>query len=238
MMRKSLFLLVSAVVVSLGFWGCDSSSSSATSSNSSSSSDTTWNSSVTYGSLTDSRDGQTYKTVTIGSQTWMAQNLNCAVDSSLCYDDSAANCTKYGRLYRWAGAMAIDTSYNSRLWQGSDSAQHQGVCPNGWHIPTDTEWGVLIAKVGGDSARIRLSSTSGWDSANGTDQYGFRVLPAGFCDLSGVFFYGLGIDASFWSSSEGSASVAWIRDFHNANASVDRYNEHKSIGLPVRCLKD
>jgi len=207
--------------------------------------DTIPNASIIYGWLTDVRDSQVYRTVKIGTQTWMAMNLNYKVDSSWCYDDSASNCTKYGRLYQWAGAMAIDTSYNHKLWQGSDSAQHQGVCPSGWHIPTGTEWEVLIAKVGSDSARIKLSSTSGWspcsvgNSMNGTDTYGFRVLPAGYHDVSGAFYY-LDSLAYFWSSSDYSASSAWIRAFYYGNAGVGHgdVGNKRTGGFSLRCLEN
>jgi len=192
------------------------------------------------GTFIDARDGQSYKWVTIGTQTWMAQNLNynTANDTgSWCYNDSSANCTTYGRLYTWATAMGLDTSYNSKLWQGPDSAKHQGICPSGWHVPTDTEWGTLIAYVGADSARIKLSSTSGWSSGNGTDAYGFSVLPAGY-RLYGGTFLNLGDGAFFWSSSEYGASYAWNRNFLFSNAYVIRNNNLKPYGFSLRCAQN
>ena len=109
------------------------------------------------GILTDSRDGQTYRTVKIGNQVWMAENLNYETANSYCYQDSVSNCTKYGRLYTWAAAKAA--------------------CPSGWHLPTEVEFKELVATVGGSStAGKMLKSTSGWDddegeSGNGTDAY-------------------------------------------------------------------
>lgn len=196
--------------------------------------DTTANDSIIYGWLSDSRDTQLYRTVTIGTQTWMAQNLNYQVDSSWCYGNADSNCTKYGRLYQWAAAMGLSSSYNSVLWQGADSAQHQGVCPSDWHVPTDTEWGTLLAYAGADSARIRLSSTSYY---MGTDAYGFSVLSAGD-RYGGGAFSGLGHESYFWSSSEFDASVPLTRGFYYHDANVWRYIGYKPYGCSLRCIRN
>jgi uncharacterized protein (TIGR02145 family) len=136
---------------------------------------------------------QTYKTVVIGSQTWMAENLNYQPTSgnSWCYENSADSCNKYGRLYDWSTAMNISTSYNSSTYGGSD-VKHQGVCPLGWHLPSRNEWDILAESVGGQKdyddyygwpewhiwelAGTKLKSKSGWNwnkyddvSGNGTD---------------------------------------------------------------------
>ncbi|MGM9985270.1 MAG: fibrobacter succinogenes major paralogous domain-containing protein, partial [Fibrobacter intestinalis] len=93
--------------------------------------------------LKDPRDGKTYRTVEIGKQVWMAENLNYEMDGSYCYDNEATNCQKYGRLYTWAAAMQA--------------------CPEGWHLPSEAEWETLITAVGGeDVAGLKLKSTSGW----------------------------------------------------------------------------
>src|SRR5574344_676141 len=144
----------------------------------------------TYGTntVTDCRDGQVYKTVTIGTQTWMAQNLNYADSAALpnlegnswCYGNSADSCAKYGRLYTWTGAMNIDRSYQSASAAAVVSAPHQGACPMGWHIPTNAEWTILEDAVGGSStAGTYLKATSGWKSYSGIsnlDSYGFSAL--------------------------------------------------------------
>lgn len=195
------------------------------------------------GTFTDTRDGQVYKYVKIGAQTWMAQNLNYKVDNSWCYDDSTANCATYGRLYQWAAAMGLSSTYNSTTWGGS--LPHQGICPSGWHVPSDTEWGVLLAYVGADSARIKLSSTSVWDSCSGclwphghgTNAYGFNVLSAGYRYYDGTF-YNPGSDANFWSSSESDASFAWYRFFYYTYVRVYRYHNLKTNGFSLRCLEN
>ena len=197
------------------------SSSSAYSSPSSSSAYTLLSSSasIVYGSLVDTRDGQVYKTVDIGTQTWMAQNLNYVVgDSSYCYDDEPSNCTKYGRLYTYTAAVTA--------------------CPNSWHLPSKDEWEALFAAVDGMStAGLNLKAASGWnDDANGTDVYSFSALPAGFMSFDGNFSY-VGIEANFWSASQNySFSAYFIYLYGNDNAVLGDTNKYN--GLSVRCVKD
>ena len=194
---------------------------------------------VRYGTLKDSRDGKTYKTVTIGSQTWMAENLNYWADSSFCYDDKGTNCTKYGRLYRWAAAVGKSESECGYEHACSlPSGYIQGVCPSGWHLPSEAEWETLLTAVGGDSiAGIVLKSTSGWfNHGNGTDAFGFSALPAGY--LSEGKYGSEGEIAGFWSSTERSAIVAgevFLRYYWDkARMSVTL----KSSTNSVRCIKD
>ena len=179
-------------------------------------------STVIAGSLTDSRDGQIYKTVTIGSQTWMAQNLNYETVNSYCYRDSASYCTKYGRLYTWAAATSA--------------------CPSGWHLPTQTEWNTLFAAVGGSStAGTKLKSTTGWNSSDnsvsGTDAYSFSALPAGYRGYNWGYYYG-GYYADFWSSTEDDYDYAYHMslDYNYDNAFL--YSYYKYYGFSVRCVKD
>ena len=185
-----------------------------------------------YGSLTDDRDGQTYKTVKIGEQWWMAENLNYRYiqqtaeedSSSFCYDNHPANCAKYGRLYLWSAALVV--------------------CPEGWHLPDSTEWEALRTAVGGwATAGKMLKSTEGWNdnfdgtSGNGSDSYFFSALPAGLRGKSGNFL-NEGYYALFWSSTEKISNVVYYmalyRDQDNASL-VSYYTGH---GLSVRCLKD
>ncbi len=120
--------------------------------------------------LTDSRDGQTYNVVTIGFLTWMAENLNYKTDNSFCYENEDMYCKKYGRLYRLS---------------------NEELCPVGWHLPSENEWETLFTIVGGKStAGKMLKSANGWGDAdrNGTDFYGFSVLPAGTRNYEGGFY--------------------------------------------------
>jgi uncharacterized protein (TIGR02145 family) len=97
----------------------------------------------------------------------MAENLNYAVDSSWCYNDNADNCAKYGRLYQWASAMKIASTYNNTIWGGSD-VNHQGICPEDWHLPSNDDWQTLDDYVdvnnGDEDVGTSLKSTSGWRS--------------------------------------------------------------------------
>ena len=171
------------------------------------------------GSLKDSRDGQTYRTVKIGSQTWMAENLTVKTKDSWCYDNNESNCKKYGRLYTWNVAKRA--------------------CPSGWHLPSKSEIETLIEAVGGKSeAGKMLKSKTGWsDSGNGTDAYAFSALPAGDRNGDGDFDY-VGNNALFWSSSEYTSGLAYYMflDYYFDNAFLGDISKY--YGFSVRCLKD
>jgi len=143
------------------------------------------------GHFTDTRDGQSYKYVKIGSQTWMAENLNYKTGSSWCYYNNASNCQKYGRLYDWQTARSA--------------------CPGGWHLPSDQEWSTLVQKVDSATSGFKLKANSNlWSTNTGTNLYDFSVLPAGRRSFDETFD-GLGYYAYFWSSSENAAFSAWYR---------------------------
>ena len=173
--------------------------------------------------LKDARDGKTYKTVKIGEQVWMAENLNYKTENSYCYKDNEANCAKYGRLYEWDAAKTA--------------------CPAGWHLPSMVEFYALIGAVGGeDVAGKKLKSTSGWDeyegkSGNGDDAFGFSALPAGHRYYNGDY-NDEGLNANFWSSTENSSDFAYdmYLNFLSDKAYLD-FNT-KDFGFSVRCLKD
>ena len=159
-----------------------------------------------------------YRTVVIGSQTWMAENLNCDVEGSKCYSDDPANCSKYGRLYNWKTAMVV--------------------CPKGWHLPSDNEWYNLIYFVGDSISGAELKAKSGWyDDGNGTDTYGFSALPGGIGESDGKF-RDIGEYGVWWSSRENYEydAYGWLMyygdDFARYSVGVKEYS------LSVRCLKD
>ena len=180
-----------------------------------------------YGTLTDDRDGQTYKTVKIGEQWWMAENLNYRYiqqtaeedSSSYCCNDDPANCAKYGRLYLWSAAMVV--------------------CPEGWHLPDSTEWNALFDAIGGiETAETMLKSTEGWkNNGNGSDPYFFSALPAGYRDSDGNFYYE-GDDAYFWSSTEGNSNYAYSMNLYYDNDNSGLDDDLKHFGFSVRCLMD
>ena len=183
---------------------------------------------ITYGKdLIDNREKlnpQVYKTVVIGNQTWMAENLNYYIEGSVCYNFYKKNCEKYGRLYKWEMAKEA--------------------CPAGWHLPSDEEWTELENFVG-DSSATKLKAASGWsfndfDNAqgNGTDNYGFSALPAGPGGPNGDFNYG-GHVANWWSST---SYGYYEKDFYYRSMNYKDANMYRSIvwsvPMSVRCVKD
>lgn len=191
------------------------------------------------GKFTDARDGKTYKTVQIGSQVWMAENLNYVYpkltssegsestksDSiSFCYGNDSANCETFGRLYTWAAAMEA--------------------CPEGWHLPDSTESNTLHDYVaanilgGRDYVGYALKSTSGWYVGNGSDVFCFGALPAGFRFSSGTFS-GVLSYAEFWNSTENNATTSsafgW---FVSEDTGWGSLSNEKSDARSVRCVKD
>ena len=212
--------------------------------------------------MKDTRDGQTYKTVAIGTQTWMAENLNYAytgvpykftyIDScytsdstSWCYRNEASKCSKYGRYYTWAAAMdSVGTwSMNSKgCGDGkicSPTYPVRGVCPEGWHLPTQAEWNALFTAVGGQStAGKMLRSTSGWNSSgNGTDTYAFSALPATWRDYNGSYIYE-GYRAYFWTSTETDSGNVYVMDLNYSKDKASLQSNSKGFGISVRCVKD
>ena len=215
------------------------------------------------GSMTDSRDGKIYKTVVIGNQNWMAENLNYSDSAtylgmknrSWCLDNSADNCAKFGRLYTWDAAMdsagmfsinGMGCGYGKLC---SPNYPVRGICPEGWHLPDKAEWRSLFRAVGGNSvAGKALKSKSGWSvwngkSGNGTDAFSFSVLPAGryYRDP----YYGLeftsGGSTAFWTSSEWpDAGVLYV--LFNTEDEVDSPiaagDDKKKCGYYIRCLQD
>ena len=202
---------------------------------------------VSYDSLVDERDGQVYKTVVIGTQTWMAENLNFDYgdsSKSRCRHDSAIYCEKYGRLYRWSAAMdsaAVFSQNGKGCGYGvTCDAIHPvyGVCPAGWHLPSRTEWRTLYSSVDSlveDSVGIALKSTSGWrNNTNGTDRFGFGAYPYNEETYPDNTNY-----VEFWSASEIGSEKVYKFNLSYAWQDLRERNEasKKSWGA-VRCVKD
>ncbi|MCD4790116.1 MAG: hypothetical protein K8R37_08975, partial [Bacteroidales bacterium] len=203
----------------------------------------------------DYRDGQTYSTVQIGTQCWMVENLNIGTmingsneqtDNSTiekyCYNNNTSNCDTYGGLYQWNEIMEYTTTPGT-----------QGICPSDWHIPTDEELKQLEGEVDsyygypdpewdgtgsrGTDAGSNLKSTSGWSGGNGTDLYGFTLLPGG--RHSTITSFGtLGESSYLWSSSQFDGTDSWSRTIYYMFDTVNRFSGIKECGYSVRCLKD
>ena len=169
------------------------------------------------GTFTDPRDGKTYRTVKIGEQVWLAENLAYEYGKNKCYDNDPENCRKYGRLYYWEDAV--------------------NAVPSGWHLPSKEEW---TAFTGGESTLgIVLKAASGWAcGGNGVDVYGFSALPGGHGWYDGSFI-GIGEYACWWTASEYESSCAYYLIMYNGREGAHFNGTFKTRCLhSVRCVKD
>lgn len=199
------------------------------------------------GTVTDVAGNQ-YQAVKIGSQTWMAKNLDVSTFKNgdpipevktdaeweaagsakkpawSYYDHGTANGKTYGGLYNW---YAVNDP--------------RGLCPKGWHVPTDDEWDTLVSFLGDSVAgnKMKEAGTAHWESPNtgATNASGFSVLPGGNRYLNG-YSSTLGIYAYFWSAAESSSGSAWSRNLNSNNSDVYRNNYYKAYGFSVRCVRD
>ncbi len=189
-------------------------------------------------------NGQIYHTVQIGNQCWLIENLNVGtringskeqtdngIIEKYCYKNDHANCDIYGGLYQW-----------NELMQYTNTQGTQGICPPGWHIPTDKELTTLISYLGGEDfagGRMKEVNTTHWlfPNTGATNSKGFTALPGGFRN-SNRYFYLLKSYAHFSSSTEYSSNLAWYRNLNYFSDDVLRYHGNKQYGYSVRCLKD
>jgi len=184
--------------------------------------------------FTDSRDGRKYRAVEIGSQIWMAENLNYNASGSKCYENQEGNCEKYGRLYDWTTAVAL-SGCNAKNCFSQITKPHQGICPVGWHLPSGLEWVILIESVGGEKTAGKfLKATS---SSNGNDKFGFSALLGGSGSSSGGFS-NVGRAGYWWSTIQDDNATAYIRRIYNDDANVVTISSGKTNLYSVRCVMD
>ena len=201
------------------------------------------------GQLVVNYGGKNYSTLQIGTQCWIKENLNIGTRingsqdqadngtiEKYCYDDVDSNCNIYGGLYQWNELMQYITTEGAK-----------GICPDGWHIPTDAEWTTLTTYLGGESVaggKMKETGTIHWASPNtgATNSCGFTGLPGGNRSPTGNFFYILTIDAYFYSSSQYDADFAWSRALnYNVNEVSRLFNfagRDKTYGYSARCVRD
>ncbi len=212
--------------------------------------------------FTDVRNCQSYITVQIGDQCWMAENLNIGTlingssnqtDNSIiekyCYDNDESNCNVYGGLFQW-----------NEMMQYSTTPGIQGICMAGWHLPTDAEWIVLTTYVSSQIEYIcdsntdwiakALAATAYWSTSDGVcaignniaanNATGFTGLPGASRDSDGTFITTIGNNGYFWSSTEReTGQQPWSRGMNYSGRSLSRYNLiGKNFGFSVRCVKD
>jgi len=207
--------------------------------------------------FTDTRDNNHYTAAKIGNQIWMAENLKYlplvyrpGTDSQTypCYyvygyngtvvvdAKATANYTTYGVLYNWTAAM------NSAGSSSSNPSGIQGVCPTGWHLPSDAEWTELTDYLGGTSVAggiLKETGTTHWASPNtgATNETGFTALPGGFRNYFGVFL-DIVYSGYWWSATEYPASDAYYRIMYCGNSDVSSSYYYKNVGYSVRCVRD
>ncbi|PID94500.1 MAG: hypothetical protein CSA95_02790 [Bacteroidetes bacterium] len=202
-------------------------------------------------------DGNRYNTVLIGEQCWMKENLKVThypngdaiphivdddawaalgdnnTDDAYCYYENDPS-SEYGALYSYVAAIGDN-------WE-RDNAEGQGICPEGWHLPTDEEWTVLVDYLGGwdvAGGKMKEVGTAHWQSPNtgATNESGFTALPGGHRDYNGTF-HSVGYDGDWWSATECRSSYAWHRGLRYSAANVYRGDYYESIGFSVRCVRD
>ena len=201
-----------------------------------------FNPNIAYGTLMD-QDGNIYNTLTIGNQTWMAENLRVIVyrngdtipsitdttwddltTGSFCNYNNEKHIHKAGRLYNWYAVT-----------------DPRSLTPEGWHIPSDSEWTVLINYIGEENAggKLKEAGFAHWSSPNtGADNSsGFSAIAAG-ARYTDNFFFGAGMSTSFWSSTEVDSTEAWHRSLSSNYNGVGRYYNSKTFGFSVRCVRD
>ena len=170
--------------------------------------------------LVDERDGKIYKTIRIGGQIWMAENLNYETEKSWCYQNKKENCDIFGRLYTWGAAM--------------------NACPTGWHLPTDEEWQQLEKFLGmpeADLKKVRTWRGTGQGEKLLSDTtLGFNILLGGFRNPPANNNL-LGMQAFFWTATE-EAGLAYFRQFYNKSLNIFRRTRPKSWSFSVRCVKN
>jgi len=207
--------------------------------------------------VTDARDSKLYNTVLIGTQCWMAQNLNIGnrIDGNIeqtnnstiekyCYSDQESNCDVYGGLYQWAEMVQyLNGATNTTSWNPVPTGNVIGICPAGWHIPSDAEWTTLTSYLGGEAIAggpMKETGTTHWSSPNtgATNSSGFTALPGGYRYYGGGAFQNLSYSAHFWTTLENSPTTVWLRELDHNQEYALRFNWNKTLGFSVRCVKE
>lgn len=186
--------------------------------------------------------GNQYRTVRIGNQIWMAENLRTThyADGSpvehFAYNNDTAFIRDYGRLYKWNAAMRNAASTNA------NPSGVQGASPDGWHIPSVSEWMELIEYLGGESVaggKLKETGEAHWQNPNSgaTNESLFAALPAGWLDFTGNFD-GLGRTTFLTTSSAENAWEVYIMEINYNSSSITRGGLHPDDAVPIRCIKD
>ncbi len=158
-----------------------------------------------------------------------------------CYNDTESNCNTYGGLYQWHTAMGFAQSYDSKEAGSAIKKVHRGICPEGWHVPSETEWGTLKTwtdKANGGATGDEGKSLKSKASWNGTNAYGFNGLPAGMC-TNGKAFSDVGGRGNWWTTKENGAGTAYGRRLDGSSDGLTQMpGPNKINGFSVRCVKN
>jgi uncharacterized protein (TIGR02145 family) len=205
-----------------------------------------FNPDLSYGFVVD-LDGNKYKTIQIGTQTWMAENLKAATFNDGTEIPYTPNANIWAGLstpgYSWYNndSVSFGAFYN---WYAVDAAGNGGknVCPTGWHVPTDMEWTALVIYLGGDNvvgSKIKETGTTHWYATDSltTNETGFTAFPAGYRNNYGVY-NSYRRYSYWWSSTDASSVDAYCRDLNYSYINMDRIKSLKISGFSVRCIKD
>jgi len=205
-----------------------------------------------YEIMRDDRNGRKYKVITIGDQLWMAENMNIGKQISsgelpidndriekYCYHNSAENCEKMGALYTWEEAA----QYSKPADKKRDPVR--GICPDGWHLPSEAEWQQLSEKMGGEMvAGNKLKDLTYWNQPSvkegrqvKLDVSGFAAIPAGRINSVGESHY-KGSSTSFWSASKPNVDKAWHRTITTRGRGFYKAASYTTQKYSVRCIKD
>ncbi len=190
----------------------------------------------------DSRDENRYKTVEIGGKRWMAENLRFAAPGSFCYEDKDIRCRSYGRLYPWHVVMKLPDDYLVNPTEGAITVEHQGICPVGWHVPSQKEWEKLVSDVSEmkkGSIAAALKTREGWvrGGAPISEASGFNAIPAGARYNDGEFME-LGTSAYFWEASGGGDTGAAYWNLINSKDDVMRAEDFENTAFSLRCVQN
>jgi uncharacterized protein (TIGR02145 family) len=193
-------------------------------------------------------DGYVYKTITIGTQVWMAENLKTTkyrngdligTTTPVTLDIENETTPKY----QWAyGGNESNVATNGRLYTWYAVSDNRNICPTGWHVPSDAEWTTITTFPGGErvaGGKLKETGTTHWQSPNtgATNETGFTGLPGGYRDYGGSFAL-VGSDGYWWSSTESTTELAFYRSMYNNTSFVSRNDTDKQSGYSVRCLRD
>jgi len=192
-------------------------------------------------------DGRSYQTVLIGTQCWMKDNLNIGkwtdqgqlqkqtnngVIEKYCYGNDFTNCDQWGGLYQW-----------DEMMQYVQTANAQGICPPGWHIPSSQDWKTLVRYLGGESlagGKIKYTGSNGWATPNvGADNSsGFTALPGGYFDYMAQRWHNQYSNGYFWSSETITKNTAVAMMVSSDRGDLDLYEEFMPSALSVRCIRN